>query len=112
MQGRRRDFKLFKTSKMRLRPETRGVAGSGNQGLRKRHAKTGMPKKARQKEFLVRERQAKKPRHLQRTRLLRDHHCHAKFFKIIADRYRNRRRRFSLRFFRITAINNMELDAA
>ncbi len=32
-----------------------------------------------------------------------------KRFKIIADRYRNRRRRFGLRFFLIAAIYNMEL---
>jgi DDE superfamily endonuclease len=35
-----------------------------------------------------------------------------KRFKIIADRYRNRRRRFGLRFFLIAAIYNMELRAA
>lgn len=34
-----------------------------------------------------------------------------KRFKIIADRYRNRRRRFGLRFFLIAAIYNMELQA-
>ena len=31
-------------------------------------------------------------------------------FKIIADRYRNRRRRFGLRFFLIAAIYNKELQ--
>ena len=35
-----------------------------------------------------------------------------KRFKIIADRYRNRRRRFGLRFFLIAAIYNKELRAA
>jgi hypothetical protein len=35
-----------------------------------------------------------------------------KRFKIIADRYRNRRRRFGLRFFLIAAIYNMELKLA
>jgi DDE superfamily endonuclease len=35
-----------------------------------------------------------------------------KRFKIIADRYRNRRRRFGLRFFLIAAIYNMEVEAA
>ena len=34
-----------------------------------------------------------------------------KRFKIIADRYRDRRRRFGLRFFFIAAIYNMELEA-
>ena len=35
-----------------------------------------------------------------------------KRFKIIADRYRNRRRRFGLRFFLIAAIYNIELETA
>ncbi|MGH8597711.1 MAG: IS5/IS1182 family transposase, partial [Gammaproteobacteria bacterium] len=35
-----------------------------------------------------------------------------KRFKIIADRYRNRRRRFGLRFFLIAAIYNKEIRAA
>jgi hypothetical protein len=35
-----------------------------------------------------------------------------KRFKIIADRYRNRRRRFGLRFFLIAPICNTELKAA
>lgn len=34
-----------------------------------------------------------------------------KRFKIIADRYRNRRRRFGLRFFLIAAIYNIEIEA-
>jgi hypothetical protein len=33
-------------------------------------------------------------------------------FKIITGRYRNRRRRFDLRFFLVAAIYNMELKAA
>ncbi len=32
-----------------------------------------------------------------------------KRFKIVSDRYRNRRKRFGLRFFLIAAIYNMEL---
>ncbi len=34
-----------------------------------------------------------------------------KRFKIMANRYRNRRRRFGLRFFLIAAIYNVELKA-
>jgi hypothetical protein len=37
--------------------------------------------------------------------------CGRAGFKIIADRYRNRRRRFGLRFFLIAAIYDMELQA-
>jgi len=32
-----------------------------------------------------------------------------KRFKIVSNRYRNRRRRFSLRFFLIAALSNMEI---
>ncbi len=35
-----------------------------------------------------------------------------KRFKIIADRYRNRRRRFGLRFFLIAALYNSEISHA
>src|ERR1700750_966973 len=43
--GRRHDFRLFKTSKLHLHPETKAVVDSGYQGLQRRHAKTSMPKK-------------------------------------------------------------------
>jgi DDE superfamily endonuclease/Helix-turn-helix of DDE superfamily endonuclease len=47
--GRRHDFRLFKTSKVRLHPDTKAVADSGYQGLQRRHAKTSMPKKRSKK---------------------------------------------------------------
>src|ERR1700745_1831354 len=104
--GRRHDFRLFKTSKVRLHPETKAVADSGYQGLQRRHAKTSMPKKlsASAKE---------RNRAISSERVPCENViAMLKRFKIIADRYRNRRRRFGLRFFLITAIYNMELEVA
>src|ERR1700675_1507264 len=51
--GRRHDFRLFKTSKVRLHPETKAVVDSGYQGLRRVHAKTNMPKKRSKKNPLA-----------------------------------------------------------
>jgi hypothetical protein len=57
--GRRHDFRLFKTSKLHLHPETKAVVDNGYQGLQRRHAKTNMPKKREPKEPVIRNRQEK-----------------------------------------------------
>jgi IS5 family transposase len=110
--GRRHDFWLFKTSKVHLHPETKAVVDSGYQGLQRAHANTAIPKK----------RSKKNPLSATDTARNRAISCERvpcenviamlKRFKIIADRYRNRRRRFSLRFFLIAAIYNIELKTA
>jgi IS5 family transposase len=110
--GRRHDFRLFKTSKVHLHPETEAVVDSGYQGLQRRHAKTSMPKKRSKKNPLsatdeVRNRDISSERVACENVI-----AMLKRFKIIADRYRNRRRRFGLRFFLIAAIYNMELATA
>jgi hypothetical protein len=47
--GRRHDFRLFKTSKVHLHPETKAVVDSGYQGLQRAHANTAIPKKRSKK---------------------------------------------------------------
>jgi IS5 family transposase len=107
--GRRHDFRLFKTSKVRLHPETKAVADSGYQGLQRRHAKTSMPKK-RSKRNPLSASDKERNRAISSERVPCENViAMLKRFKIIADRYRNRRRRFGLRFFLIAAIYNMEL---
>jgi DDE superfamily endonuclease len=110
--GRRHDFRLFKTSKVHLHPETEAVVDSGYQGLQRRHAKTSMPKKRSKKNPLSATDKARN-RDISSERVLCENVIAIlKRFKIIADRYRNRRRRFGLRFFLIAAIYNKELQAA
>ncbi|MGH6799867.1 MAG: IS5 family transposase [Methylocella sp.] len=109
--GRRHDFRLFKISKVRLHPDTKAVADSGYQGLRRRHAKTSMPKK-RSKKNLLSTSDKERNRAISSERVACENViAMLKRFKIIADRYRNRRRRFGLRFFLIAAIYNIELEA-
>jgi DDE superfamily endonuclease len=93
-----------------LHPETRALVDSGYQGLQKQHTKTDMPKKRSKKNPLSKDDKAKN-RDISSERVPCENVIGMiKRFKIIADRYRNRRRRFGLRFFLISAIYNAELD--
>jgi hypothetical protein len=110
--GRRHDFHLFKASKLRLHPKTKAVVDSGFQGLQKLHAETEMPKKRSKKNPLTKDDKARN-REISAKRVLNENVIAVlKRFKIIAERYRNRRKRFGLRFFLIAAIYNFELQTA
>lgn len=82
---------------------------SGYQGLQKLHANTEMPKKRKRNQALSKE-EKKKNQELSSKRALNENVIGMlKRFKIIADRYRNRRKRFGLRFNLIAGIYNYEL---
>ena len=69
-----------------------------------------MPKKKTKKNPLTKEDKLKN-RELSSERVLNENVIGMiKRFKIISDRYRNRRKRFGLRFNLISAIYNMELS--
>lgn len=73
------------------------------------HRNTQMPKKESKKNPLTKE-DKKSNQELYRQRVLNENVIGSlKRFKIIADRYRNRRKRFSLRFNLIAGIYNLEL---
>lgn len=107
--GKRHDFRVFKESKTQGHPLINVVTDSGYQGLQKIHAKTQIPKKRSKKSPLTNE-EKKNNRQLSRERVLNENVIGSlKRFKIIADRYRNRRKRFSLRFNLTAGIYNLEL---
>ena len=107
--GKRHDFRLFKESKTRIHPSIKVVTDTGYQGLQKLHANSEMPKKRSKKKPLSQE-DKKKNKLLARERVLNENVIgRLKRFKIITDRYRNRRKRFHLRFNLIAAIYNQEL---
>ena len=106
--GKRHDFRLYKESKVILHPETKGQVDTGYQGLQKLHANCELPTKRSKTRSLT---EAEKQRNhvLASERVTAEHVIGAlKRFKIIADRYRNRRRRFGLRFNLIAGIYNYE----
>jgi len=85
------------------------VTDTGYIGLQKIHANTDMPKKKSKKNPLT-PADKKQNRELSSQRVSNEHAIgRIKRFKIIADKYRNRRKRFGLRFNLIAGIYNYEL---
>ena len=90
-------------------PEQLCLVDKGYQGIGKLHQSSCLPtKKPRQGELTKDERQHN--RCLARLRIIVEHvNRRLKIFRILAERYRNRRKRFGLRFNLISAILNVEL---
>jgi hypothetical protein len=108
--GKRHDFRMYKESKIHIAPHTKAITDTGLLGLQKLHRNTEMPKKSSKKNPLTKEDKAKN-RNLSRERVLNENVIGmVKRFKVISDRYRNRRRRFGLRFNLIAGIHNYELQ--
>lgn len=107
--GKRHDFRLLKESGLHFHEDVKVLTDTGYLGLQKIHANTFMPKKKSKKNPLTLE--DKKQNHqLSSERVLNEHVIgKIKRFKIISDKYRNRRKRFGLRFNLIAGIYNYEL---
>lgn len=107
--GKKHDFKLFKESDVHFKESTEVKVDTGYLGLSKMHAKTTMPKKKSKKNPLTKE-DKKKNRKTSSDRVSNEHVIgFIKRFKIVADKYRNRRKRFGLRFNLIAGICNFEM---
>lgn len=107
--GRKHDFRMFKESKVHVLKDTQTLTDSGYQGIQKKHTNATLPIKGTKKKPLTSE--AKKHNHaIGSQRVMIEHIIREiKIFKIIAERYRNRRKRFCLRLNLIAAIYNFEL---
>ena len=111
-QGKMHDFRLFKHSRLTLRQTIKGLVDKGYQGIQKLHKNSQVPQKKPRKGVLSDEAK-KRNRELARQRVIGEHvHRKLKIFKILADRYRNRRKRFGLRFNLIAGLYNYELRLA
>jgi IS5 family transposase len=89
--------------------EVQVAVDTGYQGLQKLHAKTALPKKRSKKHPLSKE-DKKNNTALAKERVSVENVIGMlKRFKIISDRYRNRRKRFGLRFNLIAGLYNFEL---
>ena len=110
--GRVHDFRLFKLHRLPLLPEQLCLADKGYQGIARLHPPSCTPaKKPRHSKLSQAERQHN--RSLARLRVVAEHvNRKLKIFRILAERYRNRRKRFGLRFNLIAAIINFELVRA
>jgi len=108
--GRRHDFQLFTESRSAISPHTRTLADTGYQGLTKIHLNSQTPAKKTKLHPLSPAQKANN-RALSRERILIENIIRRlKIFRILSERYRNRRKRFGLRFNLIAAIYNIELE--
>jgi len=107
--GKTHDFELFKRSKLRFTKKTRMDLDLGYKGMEKIHDQVRIPKKKSKYHPLTRNDIAYNKR-IAKSRILVEHIIRSvKIFRIVAERYRNRRKRFSLRMNLIAAIYNFEL---
>lgn len=101
---------MFKESNVHFKPETNALTDTGYLGLQKVHNNTSMPKKKSKKKPLTKKEKLFN-KQLSSNRVLNEHVIGLiKRFKIVADRYRNRRKRFGLRFNLIAGVCNFELQ--
>lgn len=109
--GKRHDFRLFKESGVHIHPNIEALTDSGYTGLKKFHEKSRVSQKSYRNKPLTRE-QKEQNRELSSQRVLNENVIgKLKRFKILSDRYRNRRKRFGLRFNLIAGVYNHELKS-
>ena len=110
--GKEHDFQLFKRSKVKPIKSIEVLADKGYQGINQIHSFSYTPfKKPRKRELTDREKEYN--RELARHRIYVEHVIRClKIFRILAQPYRNRRRRYKLRFNLISGLYNRGLDLA
>ena len=108
--GSTHDFRLFKENYAGLASDTMCLADTGYLGINKIHANSQISAKKSKLHPLTPEQKASN-RRLASQRIFCEHIIgRLKVFHILSDRYRNRRKRFGLRFNLIAAIYNIELE--
>jgi ribosomal 30S subunit maturation factor RimM len=106
--GKRHDFRLFKESDLKFKNTSKVVTDTGYQGIQKIVSNSESPKKKAKNLKLTKE-DKKRNSELASLRVSNEHVIGLiKRFKIVSDRYRNRRKRFGLRFNLIAGICNFE----
>jgi IS5 family transposase len=101
---------LFKESKLPILSTTEIQADSGYQGIQKKYTNCKIPHKGKKKIPLTKE-QKKENHQLSSSRVVVENVIRAlKIFRIIAEKYRNRRKRFGLRLNFLAAIVNFQND--
>ena len=108
-EGNTHDFKLYEESIGSAVSEGIKIeSDSGYQGILRLHQNSETPKKKPKGGDLTAEEKARN-RRLARERILIEHiNAQVKVFKITANKYRNRRKRFGLRMALICSIINRE----
>ena len=108
--GSKHDFQLFKDNRTEIAEHICILADAGYQGLAELHKNCQTPFK-NSKYHPLTQRQKQRNRTLARKRIVIEHiFRRLKVFRILSEKYRNRRKRFALRFNLIAALYNPELN--
>ena len=109
--GRKHDFRVYKKSKVHIHPTILAETDSGYQGIIKYHPNSRLPYKHSKKRMLTK--QQKQHNHeVSSSRVQVEHIIRSlKIFRVLAERYRNRRCRFGLRVNLFAGIYNYELNS-
>jgi len=109
--GKKHDFALYKESGIYVLKRIKISADSGFQGIAKIHVNSNTPRKNSKNKPLTNE-DKEYNRSLSRERVGNENAIgFIKRFKIVSERYRNRRKRFGLRFTLLAGICNYELGS-
>jgi IS5 family transposase len=105
--GQTHDFALFKNSRLAVAPDLELLADTGYQGVDKLHTNSHTPhKKSKHHPLTPQQKQHNKA--LASRRIKVEHALRfLKRFRILSSTYRNRRKRFGLRFNLIAAVANL-----
>lgn len=107
--GKKHDFRLFKDSHVQCLEEAELLADSGYQGIENIHHNSQTPKKSSKKNPLSKTDKRSNQALSSKRILVENVIGSVKRYRILSERYRNRRKRFALRFNLIAAIHNFEL---
>ena len=107
--GKKHDFRLFKESKIRMLSHIRAKVDTGFVGIHKFHKNSDIPKKKSKKHPLTKADKARN-KQISSERASNEHAIgFIKRFKILSERYRNRRKRYGLRFNLIAGLCNFDM---
>jgi transposase len=108
--GSKHDFQLFKDDGCEFAEHLHILADAGYQGLAELHENSQTPFK-KSKHHALTQKEKRCNRALARKRIVIEHIFRTlKVFRILSEKYRNRRKRSALRFNLIAAIYNLELN--
>lgn len=100
---------MFKESKIQLYKTIKIQTDTGYQGIKKIHLNSELPKKRSKKNPLTND-DKKQNQQISSSRVAIENIIRElKIFRIVAEKYRNRRKRFNLRMNIIAGIYNLQL---
>lgn len=108
--GKKHDFKLFKESKVKINRNIKLLGDTGYQGIDKLIKNSETPHKKTKKKELTKDQKIENQELSSERIVVKNVIGSLKRFRILSERYRNRRKRFGLRFNLIAGIHNFELD--